>query len=325
MNLDRDDIELEEILHRYFGKELTPSEEHEIEVWSAQSPENQKKFEDSRISYLDLKGLTYYRNTEAEKVDESWKQFKRENQVAGQKKSFTVLKYAASIAVFISVLLAIYLYQNRVEEIMVSSLEEVQDTRLSDGSLVSLNLGSTVLYDEPFQNNERRLRLSGEAWFQVERMPKMPFVVEAGETEVRVLGTTFFVNAQDDRVLVTVEEGKVLVSFQGLHQIVQTGESVSLDLQKKELVEVNDRTGVTTFWKTRMLIFDQTPIEEVINQVNEVYNASIQLEGEMDKCALTVAFNDESLENILEVVSSTLGYEIVEEQGSYILKGNGCK
>ncbi|MCG8385224.1 MAG: anti-sigma factor, partial [Cytophagales bacterium] len=59
--------------------------------------------------------------------------------------------------------------------------------------------------------------------------------------------------------------------------------------------------------------------------VNEAYNASVRLEGPTEGCALTVTFDNEEFENVLEVISSTLNYELTRDQGAYILKGNGCQ
>lgn len=330
MNLDRDDIELEEILYRYFREELTAEERAEVDAWSAKSPENQRLFDENKVMFLDLKGLAYYKSTALQDVDQSWERFKKDNQVkditTAPSRSFTFLKYAASIAILVSAALGIYYYFNQVQDVTIASADQVQEITLADGSLISLNEEASVEYQEPFQNNERRLRLTGEAYFEVTKMPKRPFVIEIDGAEVRVLGTKFFINRPDKKsISVQVEEGKVLISYKHLHQIIRAGEILTLDLQNERLNKSEDATGLASFWKTRKLVFRLTSLTDVIDIVNEAYDASVQLEGPAEGCSLTVTFDNEEFENVLEIISSTLNYELVEDQGAYILKGNGCQ
>ncbi len=330
MNLNSDDIEIEEVLYRYFRKELSAREVTDVEAWVEVSPENQRVFDEAQLMFLDMKGLSYYKNLDIQDVDLSWEKFKKENNVRSIQEapssSFNLLRYAASIVLVIGAAIGIYYYQNRVEEITIASAEEVRELTLPDGSSISLNENASIKYREPFQNNERRVLLNGEAYFEVAKIEKRPFVVEVGDAEVRVLGTKFYIDRPETTSLsVQVEEGRVLISYNDLHQIVETGQTLTLDMEEDSLIETEDETGITSFWKTRRLVFRVTSIEDVVNIVNEAYGTSIQLQGSTEGCALTVTFDDESLENVLEIISSTLNYELVEDGASYILKGNDCQ
>ncbi|MEP1095057.1 MAG: FecR domain-containing protein [Cyclobacteriaceae bacterium] len=330
MNLNSNDIEREEVLHRYFREELTTEERTEVEVWRDASQENQGELEKARIMHLDLKGLAFYKNANLQEVDRSWEQFKKDKKIKSIHqepiRSFTWMKYAASIVLLLSTALAIYYYGNNVEEITLASIEGVREVTLPDGSLVALNERASIEYPEPFQNNERRIKLSGEAYFEVTKRSEQPFVVEVGNTEVRVLGTKFFINKPSANELsIQVDEGKVLISHKDTHQIAEAGQQFTLDLQTETLLETEDETGVSSFWKNRRLVFQVTSLEDVVAVINEAYGSSIQLEGSTERCSLTVTFDNEDLENVLEVISSTLNYELIEDQGSYILKGTGCE
>lgn len=325
MNLDNNDIEIEEVLYRYFRKELSDIDKAEVDAWKSNSLENEKTFNEQRLLFLDMKGISYYRNLDLN-AEKSWDHFKVTNNVKPTK-SYTYLRYAASVAIVLSAIIGIYLYQSQPGELSISDNGEVQSVQLSDGSDITLNEGATLKYVEPFQNNERRVQLVGEGYFDVTKNPEKPFIVDVQDVEVRVLGTKFFINEPGEgEINVLVEEGKVLVSYNDLHQIVEAGQSISVDLDKNILkTPIKDDIGLTTFWKTRRLVFDQTPIEDVASIINETYNSTIELEGSLEDCFLTVTFEDESLENVLEIVSSTLNYEVEKNQGSIILKGNGCK
>ncbi|MCP4459165.1 MAG: DUF4974 domain-containing protein [Cytophagales bacterium] len=336
--MNNNDTEREEVFYRYFRGELTPEEKTEVATWSNASAENQQELEKARIMHLDLKGLAFYKNVNLHEVDQSWEELKKDNKIKSIHQppsiSFTFLKYAASIALLLTSAFVIYYYQTQsdlplesaFEEISLASTEEVREVTLPDGTQISLNLGTCIEYMEPFQNNERRIKLTGEAYFDVAKRPKQPFVIEVGNTEVRVLGTKFFIHKPSaNKLNVQVDEGKVLVSHNEIHQLAETGEQLTLDLQTETIVETQDETGVSSFWKTRKLVFNETTLEEVLTAVNEAYGESIQLEGATAGCSLTVTFDDEEFENVMEVISSTLNYDFVEDQGSYILKGTGCE
>jgi transmembrane sensor len=330
LNLKSNHIEREEVFHRYFREELTAEERAEVEAWRDASQSNHRELEQARIMHLDLKGLAFYENISQHEVDLHWEQFKKDNNIKSIHqvpiRRFNVLKYAASIVLLLSAIIAIYIYQNNIESNTLTSTIGVRDVTLPDGSLVSLNEHASIEYFEPFQNNERRIKLTGEAYFEVTKVPSQPFVVEMGETEVRVLGTKFFIHQPSANELsIQVDEGKVLVSHNDIHQIAEAGQQLTLDLQTETLLETSDATGISSFWKNRRLVFQVTSLEDVVAVVNEAYGSSIQLEGTTEGCSLTVIFDNEDFENVLEVISSTLNYELVEVQESYILKGTGCE
>lgn len=328
MNLDRNDIEIEEVLYRYFRNELSNKEKVEVDAWRTNAAENEEKFSELKLMFLDLKGFSYYKSIGELNLnpEKSWENFRQTNNVRSIKPT-SYLHYAASIVVIISAAIGIYLYQNQPTEITLAEITEVQDVQLADGSEISLNEGSSLQYVEPFQNNERRLKLEGEAYFKVSKNPDKPFVVEVENVEVRVLGTRFYINRPEaNQVDVLVEEGKVLVSYNDQHEIVEIGQSLSVNTNENTLTEtIEHETGVDTFWKTRKLVFDLTSIQEVVEVINKAYDSSVSLEGPTEDCALTVTFDNESFDNVLEVISSTLNYEVVKDQGSIILKGDGCK
>ncbi len=328
--MDSNDIEIEEVLYRYFRKELSADEVMDVESWVENSPENKRVFDEAQLMFLDMKGISYYKSLDVQDVDQSWEKFKKENNVRSMHQaptsSISLLRYAASIVAVIGVAIGVYFYQTQVEEVTIASVTEVRELTLPDGSLISLNEGASIEYQEPFQNNERRVTLTGDAYFEVAKIDNQPFVVEIGDVEVRVLGTKFLIDRPDDNSLsVQVDEGSVLMSYNDLHQIVETGQTLSLDMEEEQLVEIEDEIGLTSFWKTRRLVFNVTSIEDVVNIVNQAYETSIVLEGSTEGCSLTVTFDNESFDNVLEIISSTLNYELIEDGASYTLKGNGCQ
>ena len=297
----------------------------EVDVWRAENEANEANFQELRLLFLDMKGLSYYQQVGNLSTESSWKKLQVTHRIK-KTRSINYLPYAASIAIVLSTIIGIYFYQNQTIEPQVAVATEIRNVPLSDGSIVTLNAGAKLQYLESIHNNERRVQLQGDGYFDVAKNLDAPFVVEIEDVEVRVLGTKFYINQVKDQLIVDVEEGKVLVSYGDQHKIVESSQSLAVDQKAKEFVEaLDDEAGVSTFWKTRMLVFDQTALEEVADVINQTYDTSIEVRGSSSNCLLTVTFENESIENILEVVSSTLGFTVSNEQGVIVLEGNGCE
>ncbi|MEM7296970.1 MAG: FecR domain-containing protein [Bacteroidota bacterium] len=328
MNLNQDDSERDEILHRYFMEELSSEERSTVESWTAESPDNQRLFDEAEIFTKDLKGLAYYRNEVSVEADQSWDQFKKEHKIKSIRTQTAsgFLKYAASVVIVAASVFGMYYYQQIPQDQLIAGTDQIQEITLTEGSTISLNKGASLAYQEPFQNNERRVRLEGEAYFDVAPNEEKPFVVEAGDAEVRVLGTQFFVDESEEELEVKVEEGMVLVSYDDIHELLEQGEGITLDLETNQVSKIEeDPIGMNSFWKTRRLVFRLTPLEEVVQIVSEAYGQPVQLAGSTDDCQLTVTFDNESLENVLAVISGTLNYDLTQNQGIYLLTGDGCQ
>lgn len=161
---------------------------------------------------------------------------------------------------------------------------KVIDLTLSDGSRVWLNAGSSITYPVAFNGNERKVSMTGEAYFEASPSPSAggvlrPFRVQSGLTTVTVLGTHFNVNAYDDEaaIKVTLLEGSVNVSnaqqsliIKPNQQAVVTAGSVSLNSD----VNVDEVMA----WKNGRFQFGGIGIEEVMRQISRWYDVEVMYE-----------------------------------------------
>lgn len=195
---------------------------------------------------------------------------------------------------------------------------------LSDGTLVTLNHDTKINYPDQFPNDIREVSIEGEAFFEVTPNPNKPFIIHAGEATVKVLGTSFSVNAypENDRVEVIVASGKVEVSkLANLQKItLDPGDKGTFINSSKQLTKsLNDDPNYLA-WKTRTLIFNETDLTEVIKQLNKVYRVQIELpDHQLDELLLNAHFERETLDFILEVISTTHGLKIEKRGGHYLL------
>ncbi|HEX2630438.1 MAG TPA: FecR domain-containing protein, partial [Chitinophagaceae bacterium] len=119
---------------------------------------------------------------------------------------------------------------------------KVVDMKLADGSHVWLNAGSSVTYPVAFTGNERKVSVTGEAYFEIAHDKNKPFIVSKGDVHVQVLGTHFNVNAYDDEpdIKVTLLEGSVRCGIGGVDsKILKPGQQANISGDIKVVNEVN--------------------------------------------------------------------------------------
>lgn len=149
----------------------------------------------------------------------------------------------------------------------ITEVGEQRTLTLTDGSQVTLNTDSAL--ELAFQPHERRVRLlKGEAYFAVNKNPTRPFVVDSGEIETRVLGTRFFVRNGEHQDTVTVVEGRVEVDGLSLRQktVLNRGERISGTTAG--LTEIIQAPATAGAWRDRHLVFENTPLPDVIAELD---------------------------------------------------------
>jgi len=196
---------------------------------------------------------------------------------------------------------------------------------LPDGSLVTLNSGSTVRYTRNESLNFRKVKLSGEAFFEVSRDTSKPFIIDAGPAQIEVLGTSFNVYAYpgSKEVEVTVSTGLVAMSVKSEadRQIMLSQGNTGIYSKEKEELNLLLEGNINAIaWKTRQLEFTDTPLEELIEVLKHTYQADIFLQdSSLADYTITVSFNKQELDAVLKVLASTLDLNIKKEGDQIII------
>ena len=178
---------------------------------------------------------------------------------------------------------------------------------LPDGSKGTLNSGSSLEYAIPFTNN-RNIKLTGEAYFNVTQNKEHPFTVSTKSLNIRALGTRFnvYAYAETNRTEVILEEGKVECSFGSKHNKIylKPNERIVLSDGKITKSEVNALKFIA--WKDGKLIFRGDLMPEVAHRLERWFNIEIEI---ADKELLTYSFRgtfeNDSLEEILKLLKKT--------------------
>ncbi|MDB4924124.1 FecR family protein [Mucilaginibacter sp.] len=148
---------------------------------------------------------------------------------------------------------------------------------LPDGTQVWLNTASSIRYPTAFAGNKRLVEITGEAYFEVTKNKRMPFVVKVNNSEVRVYGTHFNVMAYSDEAIVktTLLQGSVKCVNDKSSVMLKPGDESVLqkDGQYKVSTHVNVNDAVA--WKNGMFHFDSADIASIMRQVSRAYNVGI--------------------------------------------------
>ncbi|WP_129778619.1 FecR family protein [Peristeroidobacter soli] len=173
------------------------------------------------------------------------------------------------------------------EQVLDTSVGENRRVTLSDGSLVVLG-GSTGLA-VAFSERQRVVRLDrGEAYFQVAKDSSRPFIVQAGAASVTAVGTAFNVNQREDRSIVTVTEGRVLVELAKLSTAVSPRTGVHLNAGEQATADhagigapatVSDLASILS-WQSGRLSFNKQSLRDAVRDVNRYASKPIRLATE---------------------------------------------
>lgn len=153
---------------------------------------------------------------------------------------------------------------------------------LEDGTKVWLNAGSSLTYPVAFIGDERKVSITGEAYFEVAKNKLKPFKVTRDKTEVEVLGTHFNVNAYGDQpfIKVTLLEGSVKVNNGSNTGLLKPGQQANVNES-----HINVRSDVNVdqvmAWKNGYFSFDKASATEVMQELARWYNIEVVYEGEM--------------------------------------------
>lgn len=190
---------------------------------------------------------------------------------------------------------------------------------LSDGTNVWLNSETKLFYPNRFTGKERRVRIVGEAYFDVAKNVNLPFVVESEGMDIRVTGTEFNISAyRAAETATTLIEGSVEVSHQGNRYMnLIPGEQAyrkSETEMKKLKVDVNNAIS----WKKGYFSFDYLSLEEVMNEISRWYDIDYKIIGKpknQDKLGGTFS-REKSIDELLAYIEQLVNVKIVRKERS---------
>lgn len=181
---------------------------------------------------------------------------------------------------------------------------KVINLTLADGTKLWLNAGSSLTYPVAFVGNERKVAITGEAYFEVAHNSAIPFKVMKGEMEVTVLGTHFNISAYNDEDIIstTLIEGSVKVSKGKMNIVLQPGQQSQLIDQELKIIK-NVNIEQITSWKDGWFYFESADLKTILRQFSRWYDVKVIYEGNIsNRKFFGIVKRSSSLQTVLEML-----------------------
>ncbi len=269
-----------------------------------QSPELRNKTTEARQIVLSLKA-TPVQNIPVGEASELWKRIET-SIVAPKGKSKTLTFnpiWKWGLAAAASLALLVFFNKITYRDQVFAQTGEKKEVNLTDESVVTLNAGSMISYKGATFNQDRVLRLDGEAFFKVK--PGSTFTVKTSNGSITVLGTSFNVIARDGIFEVNCYTGKVRVQTNNQKEVVITaGERSSENHNDQTLTRSTFLpTDAEPEWLTGKFVFENQPLSRVISELERQYGVKVNLEKGLEHVSYTGLFESGDLAKALYLIT----------------------
>lgn len=315
---------VEDLLVKYLLGEANPEEEQKVLRWISQSEQNKKHFEQLKLIWETSQNLNI---KTAISEEDAWRRLQQRiqhEQAIQQKKSIHLpssLRIAAGVLLLISVGVFYFLWSRSSQIITLASADTVLVDTLSDGTVVTLNKHSTLKYPEHFSGATRKVVLHGEAFFEVAPNKQTPFIITTQQSQIKVVGTSFNVKSFTKTTEVIVATGIVEVSKNSKAVLLHPNEMAVVHNNEAGIVKQTITDKLYNYYQSKEFVCNGTPLYRLVDVLNQVYDKEIIIENpQLKKLPLTVTFRNESLDNILLVISETFNINITREDKKIILR-----
>ena len=236
------------------------------------------------------------------------------------------LYYISGIAALLLVFIALHFFlkKNNPPKIITYLAESKTITPLvlPDSTLVYLNKGSEIQFPEHFSGPQRKVRVSGEVFFEVFHNSEQRFVVDLGGINLEVLGTSFYTNNAHN-IVVSVISGSVRVypvHSPDRHLTLAATERAVYDPTRGDLQKSNLTNLNFLAWKTGVLEFNQAPLIMALHAIADTYDLELKIEGNIEGQKITARFEGERISDILETLSMLFNLDIEQNGREIIIK-----
>ncbi|MEZ4995792.1 MAG: FecR domain-containing protein [Saprospiraceae bacterium] len=341
------DAKYTELAAKYLAGEITSSERRELMEWVAESDSNQAFFD----QMVHLWGLTGdAEETFEADVSGAWNKVAARIGGGGNTevdpsieapreariRSLSNKKYFLRIAAILLPILMVgawwLLQPDDNQERLIVSNDSIREIVLPDSSRIWLNKESRLSYLENFR--ERKVKLVGEAYFEIARDTLHPFEIYSGQTVTRVLGTSFNIRAYPDEEKVEVDVSSGTVQFEELDDqedavVLKKGQAAYYS-KVEEKVEVAESLGNNSVaWKNKVIDLPNGTIGELIDIMEKYFGKDIEVENQvLLQCDIILpGLKNPTLDETLMMVEELMsGLVTVDSSGQTILlKGNACR
>jgi ferric-dicitrate binding protein FerR (iron transport regulator) len=326
--------DIDELLGKYLAKETSSVENSRVEKWLRQSDANQNYFDQLKVIF---ESAARVNDIPTFDTDQAWNslQNKLKQNRGGKVVPLSTansgsLYWRVAAALLLVSAFAYFTYkllEPTTTTFKAQALKSVETDTLPDGSEVSLNKKTELAYTFDKKSKAHRVKLKGEAFFKIQHEEKKDFVVDAEGVFIKDIGTSFNVKAypESNTIEVDVQEGEVKFyseSTDGL--LLHAGEKGIYNKISKTFSSDSIEPNIAAY-KTKYFVYSNKDLGAVIDELNSIYDKKIVIADNLRKCRLTVTFNNETIEEIANVIAETLGMTLIVSGDKLQLEGSGCE
>jgi len=236
----------------------------------------------------------------------------------------TYFQYAAVLAIFF--ISFIFLFTHTKTILLTNNSDVKKNFTLPDSSTVILAANSYISYEKGiFSDFNREIKFSGKAYFDITKNPDKRFIIHADNFDIKVFGTKFNLDLQNQKETVVLVEGKILVNN------FTSNKDTNIIMEPGNLVEYNTKTGeiilnpinpkIYTYWLEDKIIFDNFTIDDLIEVLRIHYGKILVFSDttlENKKIGGSAPSDDFSL--IIEAISLITNKEVIVEKDTFYFK-----
>lgn len=320
---DSTHIDYKTLMIRYIAGDADSDEQKRLLEWLKEDSSRIKELQELRKVHHTITSSHSKTEFNADVAFDSFMKAVPESKTISFRK---IAVWAASIAALLVLFIGIKTFTTHHASHSTISLGDAVTVKktiaLIDGSTASLNAGSRIWTDEKFDAHNRSIHLKGEAFFEVHPDAAHPFSVTMDSVTVKVLGTAFNIlpDSVTKNIVVTVRHGKVAVMYKNQQTIITAGMQATF-VRKEEKI-VLSKLNIENFdsWKTGQLVFNDTPLPEVIEALNKQYATRFEIASpELNEYKLNASFNYTDIKKVKELLSVVLKVDIKTENGKQLL------
>jgi len=319
------------LIYKELKGELSDSEAEQLKTFYKESEDNRTLRDEIQLSWMlsqDGGGEIGDIDIEADlgKVKSTLGHSDKVEQTA---KVVPMWRRLATIAAIVIPLLGIgaFFFQNQGEvTTYTSTLGEIKEVNLEDGTKVWLHWDSKLEVAADFNGTQRNVKLTGEAFFDVAKNQEKPFIIKSDEINVTVLGTSFNIKKSEEKQIVSVVSGKVKVENKDDSVTLEKDEkaiytSTTQQLLKEPLLNKNEFA-----WKMKVVAYKNEPLQSVVKQLEELYSMSINIENTaLLTCGINIVSNATDFQTVIKKVANAVNCEVKQtDDNAYQLTGGSC-
>lgn len=309
-----------EILYRFFNGTASFDEEVQIKHWMESSEENKQEFFRERHFHdalMVISDSTIYTESNPKTNNQPRRVWMKE-----------ILKIASVVLLTLGSTIGVQNFLNSKQPKAMQTISvpagQYISLNLPDGTAVWLNSRSTLRYPVTFNSSERRIELDGEAYFEVAKNAKTPFIVNTQKHDVEVLGTKFNVESysEKDNFITTLMEGKVQVYNQNTpkSRVVLTPNTKAVYENGILTVRyVNDYTPYR--WKEGLICFQDASFTSILESFEKYYGVKVKVTNDrVNKYNYTGKFRQtDGVDYALRVLQRDIAFQYMKDDETQII------